>query len=62
MVVVLVEAMNAHTPSAHAAGVVLVVDTLAFISFRLYLIESAALFQLRPLLTRDSLPGHYLKF
>jgi uncharacterized membrane protein YGL010W len=37
MVVVLMEAMNARTPSAQAAGVVLVVDTLAFITTRLYL-------------------------
>jgi hypothetical protein len=40
MVVVLMEAMNARTPSAQAAGVVLVVDTLAFIWFKLYLIDA----------------------
>ena len=36
MVVVLVEAMNAHTPSTQAAGVVWVVYTLAFIVVKLY--------------------------
>jgi hypothetical protein len=38
MVVVLVEAMNAHTPGAQAAGVFLVVGTLAFMEYKLYLI------------------------
>jgi hypothetical protein len=33
MVVVLVEAMNAHTPGAQAAGVVWVMYTSAFIKF-----------------------------
>jgi hypothetical protein len=43
MVVVLVEAMNAQTPSAQAAGVVLVVDTTAFIRIKLYLIGQMGL-------------------
>ncbi len=38
MVVVLVEAMNAITPNA-VAGVVWVVDTLAFMNLKLYLIR-----------------------